>query len=77
MAMALGRPLSADESVHHRDGDRLNNAPENLELWTRWQPSGQRIEDRIAAATMLLEQYAPDVLADSVEAPIIPKTGVS
>jgi hypothetical protein len=64
MAVALGRPLTADESVYHRDGDRLNNAPENLELWTRWQPSGQRLEDRIAAAKMLLMQYAPNVLAD-------------
>ncbi|CAM4003393.1 HNH nuclease domain-containing protein [Deinococcus frigens] len=26
----LGRPLMADEVVHHVDGNSLNNAPENL-----------------------------------------------
>ena len=26
----LGRPLLASEVVHHRDGDRTNNAPSNL-----------------------------------------------
>ena len=64
MAIALGRPLTADESVHHRDGDRLNNSLENLELWTRWQPSGQRIEDRLDAAKALLERYAPELLVE-------------
>ena len=26
----LGRPLNEDEVVHHRDGNKYNNAPENL-----------------------------------------------
>lgn len=26
----LGRPLKAEEVVHHRDGNRYNNVPENL-----------------------------------------------
>ena len=26
----IGRPLTADEVVHHRDGNRYNNQPENL-----------------------------------------------
>ena len=28
----LGRPLAPGEVVHHRDGDKLNNSPENLEV---------------------------------------------
>ena len=32
MEQELGRPLAADEDVHHKDGDYLNNALSNLEI---------------------------------------------
>jgi len=35
MAEHLGRPLARTELVHHRDGNRANNAIENLEVMTR------------------------------------------
>ncbi|HWA68089.1 MAG TPA: HNH endonuclease [Mycobacteriales bacterium] len=63
MAQLLNRPLWPDESVHHRSGDRLDNRPENLELWSRWQPRGQRVADKIAFAVELLRRYAPDLLS--------------
>ena len=42
MENEIGRLLEPHERVHHLDGDKLNNKPENLELWVGGHPTGQR-----------------------------------
>lgn len=60
MAGKLGRPLRADEYVHHRNGSRDDNRPGNLELWSTMQPAGKRIPDLVAFAREILERYADE-----------------
>jgi hypothetical protein len=62
VARHLGRPLRDDENVHHRNGDRLDNRLENLELWSTCQPQGQRVEDKVHHAVEVLRRHAPHLL---------------
>jgi hypothetical protein len=59
MEKMIGRYLKPHENVHHKNGDRTDNKPTNLELWIKRQPPGQRIEDLMAWAEQLLKHYKP------------------
>lgn len=63
MEQKLGRPLRPHEQVHHLNGIRHDNRSENLELWTKVQPYGQRAAD---LAAWVVDQY-PELVVQAYE----------
>ncbi len=57
MEQKIGRYLYPFESVHHKNGNRSDNRIENLELWTKPQPTGVKVEDAVKWAKEILELY--------------------
>ncbi len=62
MSQMIGRSLTNDETVHHKNGVKDDNRPMNLELWISSHPAGQRVHDLVSWAMKLLRKYSPDKL---------------
>ena len=60
MERMIGRSLRSFETVHHKNGIRLDNCPENLELWTGNHSYGQRVSDLI---NFIAKNYSKEMRA--------------
>lgn len=60
MEQVLGRPLLPTERVHHKNGNRQDNRPENLELWGIGHPAGQRVGDVPHCSTCTCNQIVTE-----------------
>lgn len=57
MEKMIGRCLYPNEQVHHKNANKEDNRPKNLELWVKSQPSGARVKDLVEWANFIIGRY--------------------
>jgi len=67
MERKTGRSLQKCETVHHINGDRSDNRPRNLELWSKSHPCGQRVSDKLKWCIEMLNMYRGFRLGNTVK----------
>ena len=60
MGRNLGRRLTAEEDVHHKNGNRSDNRIKNLELKPRYHGRGQSVEDLLEFAYEIIATHGSE-----------------
>lgn len=68
MESMIGRFLSTSETVHHKNGDRADNRPDNLELWVGRHSPGRRYVDMSAEGLRALIAELQGLLNSKIQA---------
>lgn len=61
MEQFLGRELAAKETVHHKNGNKLDNDIANLELWSSSHLHGVRVVDMYQFCKDFVRQYEVEI----------------